>query len=532
MPFIPDKPTGKFVPDSAPPAQQEPDSTLKDTLLSIVSPQEASLNVATGMVAKPIADIAGLGATAYDVLSGNKEGDPEGFRKSIEEALTYQPRGESGKNLADVAKNVLGLPSKAIGLISKPAGNLVRGDSSSDTVRGALANAVEEGINQGAGFAVGKGIKALKGVTDKSLKNAASAAAERSGQLERINQVRNTAAQEGYVVPASQAQDTLWNHIKETVAGGAGKSQRKASVQNQEITNDLVRKTLGMPEDMPITSDNLAQLRAKEGAAYSDIEQWGSPMHSTPEYRVALDNIRKTAKNMEKFQATKSSGRQIHEMLSDLDKPRMPPKDAVFLMRRLREDARNNLNSAKAGGGDSAKTDLGNAQKEAARALESMVEKNLDYGGAKNLADAFRSAREKIAQSYTVEKALNPSTGDVSAVKLFNDMKRGKMVGGQMRKAAEFAGAFPKSSQLPSAIGSTPALNNLDMLGAVLSPKGALKAVAKPLISAGSVKSPKPIVPPSPTVLQAINRLSGSNLLIPGTVGVFQQGSDQSQSKE
>lgn len=60
---------------------------------------------------------------------------------------------------------------------------------------------------------------------------------------------------------------------------------------------------------------------------------------------------------------------------------------------------------------------------------------------------AFRRARQDIAKSYSVQKAVNPATGDVSAQSLARELVKGKPLSGDLRTIAEVASAFPKATQ-------------------------------------------------------------------------------------
>ena len=64
---------------------------------AVAGPLEAAASTVTGALAKPVSDIAGLAATAHDVATGSRDGDPEGFQRDVQERLTYQPRTDMGK---------------------------------------------------------------------------------------------------------------------------------------------------------------------------------------------------------------------------------------------------------------------------------------------------------------------------------------------------------------------------------------------------------------------------------------------------
>jgi hypothetical protein len=101
--------------------------------------------LASGMLAKPISDIAGLAATAHDVLTGTKDGDPEGFRKSIQDALTYKPRSEAGQEGAAAVGNAM---DATIGSAGRFVGSYYGGASRKLGAPDAVSDAIERGTNE------------------------------------------------------------------------------------------------------------------------------------------------------------------------------------------------------------------------------------------------------------------------------------------------------------------------------------------------------------------------------------------------
>jgi hypothetical protein len=109
----------------------------------------------------------------------------------------------------------------------------------------------------------------------------------------------------------------------------------------------------------------------------------------------------------------------------------------------------------------------------------------------------FREARQLIAKTYSVEKALNPTTGNIDALKLASELKKGKPLSGGLKDIADFAAQFPKASQRIEGMGSLPQTSPLDWgLGAVTSaatssPLGLLTVGARP--AARSLVLSKPV---------------------------------------
>jgi len=74
----------------------------------------------------------------------------------------------------------------------------------------------------------------------------------------------------------------------------------------------------------------------------------------------------------------------------------------------------------------------------------------------------FRDARKTLAKTHEIEKALDTSTGNVTASKLIPSLKRGKLTG-ELKDIAEFAEAFPKAAQNVIKMGSLPQTSPLDV---------------------------------------------------------------------
>jgi hypothetical protein len=125
---------------------------------------EPAATMVTGAIAKPLSDIAGLAATGYDAVTGNLDSDAEGFKRYVQNQLTYQPRTQSGQQ----AVNLLGKASdETIGRISRDAATQARQSSESMGLPRALGegigNALGEATSQAPNFFGVRGIAKLKG---------------------------------------------------------------------------------------------------------------------------------------------------------------------------------------------------------------------------------------------------------------------------------------------------------------------------------------------------------------------------------
>jgi hypothetical protein len=352
----------------------------------------------------------------------------------------------------------------------------------------------------------------------ESADKSAAAAAKANALKAPENAVRTAAAEAGYKTPAAQAEATLMNRLSERLTGKV-RSEQKASVHNQEVTNNLTRKTLGLGEDEPLTPETLNRVRADHGKVYDEVRQALPQVAPNPAYRTAIQRLEQEAGEFKKYRTTADQADAMLDVVHDLSQANYSSADAVMLMKKLRSDAKANADSASAKGGDVVLAAKARAQKAGAQALEQLVDDNLVAAGRPDLMQKFVDARKRIAQTYTVEKALNPSTGNVSAGKLAQVVKSGKPLSGDMRLAGEFAGAFPRASRTPESIGSVAEQTMPDGYGV----KRMATAAVKPLLKLGSIKPPRPVVvTPSTRAANAAAIQQALDRMGQGTVGMPQ----------
>lgn len=244
------------------------------------------------------------------------------------------------------------------------------------------------------------------------------------------------AQNEGYVVPPATTNPSGINRALETVGGKVATAQ-DASIKNQSITNRLAKRALGLGDDEPLTREVISQIRGSAGKIYEKIRNIG-PVQADQEFTQDLAGIVQGSRNTARsFPGLGSS--EIDNVVESLNQPQFEAGDAVDAMRILRNSADKAFRS-----GDKA---LGKSYRSASDALEGVLERTLEKSGDKSSINAFKAARQLIAKTYTVDKALNESTGNVIAAKLAGDLAKGKPLTGELKLAAEFARAFPKAAQ-------------------------------------------------------------------------------------
>jgi len=258
----------------------------------------------------------------------------------------------------------------------------------------------------------------------------------------------------GYVIPPTQARATLGNRVLEGVSGKITTAQN-ASARNQRVTQAMAAKAINLPPDTPLTPDVLNAVRNTAGQAYDAVSAAGT-IQPTAAYGRALDKITEQAvKAAEGFPNAAPS--PVLRMVESLRSEAFDAGSAVAKIRELRSAADDAFRAGN--------SDVGRAARAGAKAIEDALEVHLQSSGQGALLRNFREARQLIAKTYSIEKAMT-ATGTIDARKLAAELKKGKPLTGELRQIAEFGSRFPKAAQTIEQMGSLPQTSPLDFYGA------------------------------------------------------------------
>lgn len=265
----------------------------------------------------------------------------------------------------------------------------------------------------------------------------------------------------GYVIPPTQVNASLLNRAIEGTAGKLSTAQN-ASFKNQLVTNRLAAKSLGLPEETIITPEILNNLRTTAGQSYDAISNVGT-ITPTTSYFQALDEIKQPfVKILKDFPNQKPSA--VIDLVDSLKSPSFDASSLVANIKQLRTQADDAFRTGN--------TDVARASKKAASAMEDALEEHLKLVKNTDALKNFRDARQLIAKTYSVEKAINPATGTVQASKLAQQLRSGKPLSGELKQIGEFSSAFPTATKTTEAMGSLPQISPLDVGGALLAGGG------------------------------------------------------------
>ena len=321
--------------------------------------------------------------------------------------------------------------------------------------RGGLALAGNALASQGAKVA-GKAFDASKAKAAEAVAQNASTAKFRDA---------------GLAMPPSITNPTLTNRVLEGISGGT-KTEQALSRVNQPKLDNLIKQDLGLPSSTVVTPKVLEDIRATEGKAYQAIKE-------VPKY-VADDVFAQEIQSVRpaiSAEIPEMANPAIDKMIAGLSKDEFSGGTAIDLIKRLRYQSNANFKNRI----DPEKLELAQAQKAAAEAMESLIDRNLAAMGDSAKLAAYRAARGRIAKTYDAEAALMES-GSFAA----KDIPLKKSTTGGMRTVAEFAERFPKSSQK---IDSATKANPFSVVDALFS-GGAAAVTANPLMLGGVMARP------------------------------------------
>ena len=327
-----------------------------------------------------------------------------------------------------------------------PGANTITGAATVGAVAGAMQPSTSTGetlANIGFGGAGGAAGQWVANKIPGIVGNYAASQQAKAAQEAAANSQKFKAAQAGrelgYVTPPA---DLNPGFMSEALSGLSGKikTAQTASQKNQSVTDALARRALGLPDTSTLNYAELDAVRNAAGKAYEAVKGAGV-VKPGPEYEQAIKKaVEPFLNSAQSFPGSKVPG-VVDDVLS-LKTEAFDAGAAIDKIRLLRDQAdtayRNGMKSE------------GKAYKAAATALEDAIESHLAGIGApaSDLLNGYRNARQLIAKSYTVEKALNDTTGNVNAQVLAGMYDKRKPLSGELLDIAKYSAAFPKATQM------------------------------------------------------------------------------------
>lgn len=198
----------------------------------------------------------------------------------------------------------------------------------------------------------------------------------------------------GYVVPPSQVKPSFTTNKLEGIAGKAAVRQ-EASIRNQDVTNQLAAKAIGLPPETQITEGILNSVRAEAGQAYQAVADL------SPTAESALNKLR-----------------EVRQQATLYFKHYDRSADPASLTKAKNLNAEGTL-------------------------LEYQLEREARTSGHPELIPDLKQARSLIARTHDIERALNIGDGNISARVIGRMLDQGKPLSGELKVIGRFAQAYP-----------------------------------------------------------------------------------------
>ncbi len=379
---------------------------------------EATTALGTGAVAAPLGGLAGL---AGSVLPG-PQGQGADWSTRVSDALTFRPRTTAGKAITGAATKPLELLAEGADKVAAPV---------ADAGYPMLAT----GINTG--------IQALPMIVAKVLPKGAAA----------LKPAGNAATEAGFKVTPQEGGGGIIQKNAASIAGeprlARGIAQDNAALVHETIAKDFP----SLKKGEVITRDTPEQIRELNGEAYARMRKAGR-VKMDEEFRGDLEATAKDARAT----ASELEHRKESPVLKVVDslkaKESMDANTIVSEIKTLRADAKKAFKNAD--------NELGRANLSAAEALEKVLDRHADRIGKGNAAlgekpgdysvQDFRNARQQIAKSYDLERAIMDD-GKLDPQVYAKLLANKKPLSGGALTVAEAATAAPRSLAKPSTQG-------------------------------------------------------------------------------
>lgn len=381
--------------------------------------------------------------------------------------LAGEQRGyRPGEALASLVTGAIpGAPLAATG------GKAMLREGAKQAAGGILARTIETGVDEGRfpsaqEFALVSALPAVGGAIGQRMQAAnpeiaaAVADAATKGATERAT-IR-AAREAGYKIPPSDIRPGPVTDALSSFGGKAALAQQ-ATIQNQEVTNNLAKRILGIPEKQDITPELLTAIRKDAAKPYEEIEKMASKAASD-EAVLKRATTGMSAHETAALQADPKIADELRSLGTQAAADVKAWREALQKRNAYYEDYRRNKTVAAL---ESARANEGLAE-----SLSDKIEAAALEIGRPELANQLKEARTKIAQSHDIERALNESNADVRAVEIGKALRRGAPLTDELKTIADFDNAFGQRLTREAAKVPAAGVSALNPIGATLATVG------------------------------------------------------------
>jgi hypothetical protein len=262
------------------------------------------------------------------------------------------------------------------------------------------------------------------------------------------DQTLQKAQDEGLKVIPSHVNPGMVGNAAESLAGKAALRQR-TTLENQGTIDAIARREIGLPENAPLNMQTLEARRAQLGTPYSELAA------VSPNASYFLRELRDARQKATAFWKEY----EVQKTVSSLENYKAL-------------DAKS-------------------------KAMEMKLEAEAAKVGKPELVPAMREARQAIAKTWDVERALNLGDGTIDAHVLGRLYDRGAPLSGGLETIAKFAQGPGRQVTGQAAAQGTPGVSKLSWptagilgaAGASLGPVGAAIGAAAPFVAPPAARS-------------------------------------------
>lgn len=412
-----------------------------------------------------VASLAGGLNYATSLAAGRGTEDAMRRKQMTENALTYEPRSQAGKEItANLERPFQKLAEKgeqAGSYVAEKTGSPALGAATRTAIEGAPAALplVPKALRRGA-EAVSPALRPIaEKIASVGEAKAAVRAAEEAPKQAKIAQARSI----GLKIPPSEGGGAVGKALE----GVSGKIQTEMafSRDNAKIINRTAGKEIGLSERQPLTEANVERMKQKAFKAYDAVRNAGKVTFDD-QYRQQLNAVRERTRQAEE-DFPEDTNELIDKEIKKFDRPEADAGSMLEKVKSLRDRASRNMKSP-----DAEKFELGLAQKKIATAIEEQIDRQMSKTQP-DLIKNFREARTQLAKIYNVEDALGPN-GNISAAVLARQLKRGVPLSAGLKTIAQTYQEFPKVMRYTDNLGGHAPFSALDYL------VGGVEAAARP----------------------------------------------------
>lgn len=398
---------------------------------------EAALNYGTGILALPVEAAASLYKLAT-APAGERVREASKASSAVGEAMTYQPRTDTGQALT----RVMNYPAELIGKASEGLGKWATDVTGNEAIGAAAAMIPQAGAVIAGEMIPGAAGKAI-GRTDAALERSAADAAPRNAAAVKAHELNLQLAPSEIGGPVLQT--------AQTVAGGP-KVEKEISANNAMRVQELAKLDLDMHPHDVLDQHTLDAKRKEAEAPYEALRATG-PIE-TFKHQSYQDAMVNTGADFAKIDRAFPSEPGIHEHDMSIDmseierlkgkyfQPSFTADEAMTAMRQLRADARKNLKTY-----NPRANAVGIVQRQIADNLLGLLDEHAKALGKPELVPAFEAARKRLAKIQDFDDAMVGDRISARSLSRMYDDGKGRPMTGHGKSIAEAATRFQKSFQ-------------------------------------------------------------------------------------